>query len=104
MLALATPLIKLLPSLFAGGRSVQMVLDLLENAIFYVEQVGSAMGWTGPEKKAKLKKLLNEWIDLPVLNEEQEAVLFDFLIEMVVHFMFNRHRVRPVEVPVPGQE
>jgi len=95
MLALATPLIKLLPSLFAGGRSVQVVLNLLEDAVFYVEQVGQAMGWTGPEKKEKLKKLLNEWIDLPLLTEEQEAVIFDFLIEMTVHFMFNRHRARP---------
>lgn len=46
----------------------------------------------GAEKKAWVVALLNKKIDIPVLNEDQEEVVFDLMVDIVCDLMFGRYK------------
>lgn len=46
----------------------------------------------GADKKAWVVALLNKKIDIPVLNEDQEEIVFDLMVDIVCDLMFGRYK------------
>jgi len=47
---------------------------------------------SGADKKAWVVALLNKKIDIPVLNEDQEEIVFDLMVDIVCDLMFGRYK------------
>ena len=46
----------------------------------------------GADKKAWVVALLNKKIDIPVLNEDQEEMVFDMMVDITCDLMFGRYK------------
>jgi hypothetical protein len=47
---------------------------------------------SGADKKAWVVSLLNKKIDIPVLNEDQEEIVFDLMVDITCDLMFGRYK------------
>tara|TARA_R110000751_G_scaffold129945_6_gene231903 strand:- start:1109 stop:1417 length:309 start_codon:yes stop_codon:yes gene_type:complete len=47
---------------------------------------------SGADKKAWVVVLLNKKIDIPILNEDQEELVFDLMVDIVCDLMFGRYK------------
>ena len=47
---------------------------------------------SGAEKKAWVVALLNKKIDIPVLTEDQEEIVFDLMVDITCDLMFGRYK------------
>tara|TARA_R100000655_G_scaffold59100_1_gene97556 strand:- start:5212 stop:5544 length:333 start_codon:yes stop_codon:yes gene_type:complete len=47
---------------------------------------------SGADKKAWVVSLLNKKIDIPVLNEDQEEIVFDLMVDIACDLMFGRYK------------
>ena len=47
---------------------------------------------SGADKKAWVVSLLNKKIDIPVLNEDQDEIVFDLMVDITCDLMFGRYK------------
>ena len=47
---------------------------------------------SGADKKAWVVSLLNKKIDIPILNEDQEEMVFDMMVDITCDLMFGRYK------------
>ena len=47
---------------------------------------------SGADKKTWVVSLLNKKIDIPVLNEDQEEIVFDLMVDITCDLMFGRYK------------
>ena len=65
------------------------IMDVLKNAVSIAE-ILFPKGGSGEQKKDWVIDFVNEYIDIPILNENQERVRLEILIDITVALGFNR--------------